>query len=665
MVIVLKVFKRIVTQILAFVTCISLCVCTVFADWYNDLAYNYTQSNLAQWAVHSLVSIGAGAAGFAAGTVYCPGFGSISGTALGEFGANLLNGGIDALMADLAKDSSFVSEDDFVSSFDSPIVSMSDTSFSVPLHFEDEMGIRSKFEKAVSDGYVLSYSISDYSISYVVGKYDRVSSGWSSTSYSWFGVAFYYVSPSFTVTDGDYTVSVPSPNCVYSYALNSFLVQKFCGDEWMPVLSVSSGKTGTVHLDSGFLYRVRMRCGFDDTQLKSDYPGTYYGYNRSFSFGLPTFTIKSSHPVIPSTTRLSSYTQNVYNYNQTDSSTKYYIGKVDNSNNVTNVYNVNIFDETTNEFRDPYTDKPYQVTDWTYDYAQRIYYLTLADDSLLYNGTPVKHLAISYANDAMYYIGLDDTFEVGEPYLDHVIFLDPFRYVIAEKKDDSGTGSDGHKHVFTSETTTPPSCTGTGVRTYTCQFCDYSYDEIIPAAGHQWEVTEVKDTVFNDNGDVTAAGYTLYTCAVCGETYKQWSNTGQPGPPTGNTGTGSGGGGSGGSSGSGTSFWDKLKDSVLGLLADLIDAVFGLITDVLSAVLGLVKDLLSFLFGFLSSTVIKGITDLFSAFGSLKLELPGPVTTVFAFFSGVILALPAEVKSLMIFGAGALFLIAIFKLVKA
>ncbi len=473
----------------------------------------------------------------------------------------------------------------------------------------------------------------------------------------------------------------PSIDCnVYlfvssSFYLSSFLLRGYPSlrDKLFLVYCVT---------DPSSSYRVSNR---DDIKLKRGYVYCIYLFARVPLFfdsgnSVSQYSISgpciNNYPIqsvqydgdssqVPSSTRLSSYTQNVYNYNQTDSSTKYYIGKVDNSNNVTNVYNVNIFDETTNEFRDPYTDKPYQVTDWTYDYAQRIYYLTLADDSLLYNGTPVKHLAIWYANDAMYYIGLDDTFEVGEPYLDHVIFLDPFQYVIAEKKDDSGTGSDGHKHVFTSETTTPPSCTGTGVRTYTCQFCDYSYDEIIPAAGHQWEVTEVKDTEFNDNGDVTAAGYTLYTCAVCGETYKQWSNTGQPGPPTGNTGTGSGGGGSGGSSGSGTSFWDKLKDSVLGLLADLIDAVFGLITDVLSAVLGLVKDLLSFLFGFLSSTVIKGITDLFSAFGSLKLELPGPVTTVFAFFSGVILALPVEVKSLMIFGVAALFLIAIFKMVKA
>ncbi len=395
-----------------------------------------------------------------------------------------------------------------------------------------------------------------------------------------------------------------------------------------------------------------------------------FGYPCVFDVDLSIKPHDSSGSVsFPSSSTRPTYITNaITNYNSENNEYNYFIGKVDNSNNVTNVFNVNIFDETTNEFRDPYTDKPYQVTNWVYDYAQRLYVLTLADDTLLYNGKPVKNLVIWYADNALYYIGLDDSYTDGSEWTDHIVFTDAFQYVIAQKKDSSGTGADGHKHVFTSETTTPPTCTGTGVRTYSCQFCDYSYDEIIPAAGHQWEVTEVKDTEFNDNGDVTAAGYTLYTCAVCGETYKQWSNTGQPGPPTGNTGTGSGGGGSGsgsGSSGEGSSFWEKIKDAVFGALGDLLEAALSLITDVLSAVLGLVKDLLSFLFGFLSDTVIKGITDLFSAFGSIKLELPEGVASVFGFFSGVILALPAEIRSLLIFGVAALFLISIFKMVKA
>ena len=595
---------------------------------------------------------------------------------IGTFLAEKAKDGIDSLAdyyaAGYSDDDLYTAYDDAVSSLDNVLISSSDTSMSIPVvtwstSFPSVSHDLSPAPLSISDRLPSYFSFvssnAGYSIFFISSPFSVSSSG----SYSLDLGSF-----SFDGFDslGNYGPSYPSLYISTDSGL-SWTSILYCKDYWKSShVSQSSFYTHiydstsySVYLEPGPLYR-----------LVYSWSGMYL-YNQSslgvtFSWNFirsPSVTKKDNATVPNSSTRLSSYIQNVYNYNQTDSSTKYYIGKVDNSNNVTNVYNVNIFDETTNEFRDPYTDKPYQVTNWTYDYAQRIYYLTLADDSLLYNGTPVKHLAIWYANDAMYYIGLDDTFVVGEPYLDHIIFLDPFQYVIAEEKEDSGTGSDGHKHVFTSETTTPPSCTGTGVRTYTCQFCDYSYDEIIPAAGHQWEVTEVKDTEFNDNGDVTAAGYTLYTCAVCGETYRQWSNTGQPGPPTGNTGTGSGGGGSGsgsGSSGEGSSFWEKIKDAVFGALGDLLEAALSLITDVLSAVLGLVKDLLSF-FGFLSDTVIKGITDLFSAFGSIKLELPDGVASVFGFFSGVILALPVEVKSLMIFGVGALFLIAIFKMVKA
>ena len=599
-----------------------------------------------------------------------------------------IGAGISAGISDLASflaagydpDDYYKNEDEYIVSLDSPTVSNGTTGFTTTLYLPFEQ-IVSGPSNSLSYSFYGSFDnfhISSLSSSASFAFGDRPSIDNSATPGGASKITFSthcYQSGSiyFLVKTSSFT---PSVDCLVDVS-SSFDKRVIQPNNWTHFAYCISDPSYSFPVDDRHSFRGGYTyCLYGLFSVSLSFNSGNSVTNHTFlgpsllNFPSVSISYDGDSSQVPITTRPTYITNAITNYNSENNEYNYFIGKIDNSNNVTNVYNVNIFDETTNEFRDPYTDKPYQVTNWVYDYAQRLYLLTLADDTLLYNGKSIKNLVVWYGDDALYYIGIDDTFVVDDyttvdDLMDHIVFTDSFQYIIAEKKDDSGTGSDGHKHVFTSETTTPPSCTGTGVRTYSCQFCDYSYDEIIPAAGHQWEVTEVKDTEFNDNGDVTAAGYTLYTCAVCGETYKQWSNTGQPGPPTGNTGTGSGGGGSGSGSGEGSSFWGKLKDSVLGLLSDLIDAVFGLITDVLSAVLGLVKDLLSFFFSFLSDTVIKGITDLFSAFGSIKLELPEGVSSVFGFFSGVILALPAEIKSLFIFGVAALFLIAIFKLVKA
>lgn len=70
-----------------------------------------------------------------------------------------------------------------------------------------------------------------------------------------------------------------------------------------------------------------------------------------------------------------------------------------------------------------------------------------------------------------------------------------------------------HTHKYTSSVTKEPTCTATGVRTYSCS-CGASYTESISAAGHQWNEGEI----------ITAAGcesegIMKYTCTVCGVTY--------------------------------------------------------------------------------------------------------------------------------------------------
>ena len=69
-----------------------------------------------------------------------------------------------------------------------------------------------------------------------------------------------------------------------------------------------------------------------------------------------------------------------------------------------------------------------------------------------------------------------------------------------------------HTHSYTSKVTKQPTCTTTGVKTFTCS-CGDSYTEKIPATGHKYVDTVVKPTY-------TEKGYTLHKCSVCGDSYK-------------------------------------------------------------------------------------------------------------------------------------------------
>ena len=91
--------------------------------------------------------------------------------------------------------------------------------------------------------------------------------------------------------------------------------------------------------------------------------------------------------------------------------------------------------------------------------------------------------------------------------------------------------------------TTEPTCTEKGVKTYTCQTCQYTKTEEIPMTDHQWtnwrpnddgthtracrcNANEIDDCTY-DNGVVTiepthtSKGIKTFTCTVCGHTYTE------------------------------------------------------------------------------------------------------------------------------------------------
>lgn len=94
-----------------------------------------------------------------------------------------------------------------------------------------------------------------------------------------------------------------------------------------------------------------------------------------------------------------------------------------------------------------------------------------------------------------------------------------------EPKDDSSSKTDydpdddydeeeggTHVHAFLDEITKMPTCTQTGLRTYTCP-CGYSYTIKLDPLGHRYDSKVVAPTA-------TSQGYTLHTCDRCGHSYK-------------------------------------------------------------------------------------------------------------------------------------------------
>ncbi len=96
-----------------------------------------------------------------------------------------------------------------------------------------------------------------------------------------------------------------------------------------------------------------------------------------------------------------------------------------------------------------------------------------------------------------------------------------------------------HTHNYTSSVTKKPSCTSTGVRTYTCSSCGDNYTESISATGHSWKNESCEepktctkcgitsgDALGHDynarttkNPTCTENGIKTYTCIECGDVY--------------------------------------------------------------------------------------------------------------------------------------------------
>ena len=382
-----------------------------------------------------------------------------------------------------------------------------------------------------------------------------------------------------------------------------------------------------------------------------------YGARKHITFSTPIFQIT---PASSNTTTIN----NTYNINTRVNNFQgnYY-------NNVTNNYynNTTIINETTNNYYDMTTNNYYTMSNWSYDYQSRTYFVTLED------GTTIT---VQFGDDCLTITNNN--------------VENSYQYVINNNNTPSPNPETpaACKHNWTETIDVAPTCLEGGHANFTCSLCGETYEQILSAKGHNWTVKEHVNTVYGENGVIVTQGHTLYECSACGE---QWyTETATPPPDV-----------SGGSNilawlqefktwlgdkldnlfqgdGDTNNFWNTNKKSFTDVLSSLLQTLLDFLTDILEKLLGLVKDLLSFLFDLLSSVVITGISDFFTGLKDSRLfdfvtkddegsavALPEGVAAVFAFFSGVILALPVELRSILLFGTALIVLIGVIKIIKS
>lgn len=181
---------------------------------------------------------------------------------------------------------------------------------------------------------------------------------------------------------------------------------------------------------------------------------------------------------------------------------------------VTNNYynNTTIINETTNNYYDMTTNNYYTMSNWSYDYQSRTYFVTLED------GTTIT---VQFGDDCLTITNNN--------------VENSYQYVI---KNGGGTGPDtptACKHNWTETIDVAPTCLEGGHANYTCSLCGETYEQILSAKGHNWTVKEHVNTVYGENGQIVTQGHTLYECSACGE---QWyTETAAPPPDVSGGGT--------------------------------------------------------------------------------------------------------------------------------
>ena len=168
--------------------------------------------------------------------------------------------------------------------------------------------------------------------------------------------------------------------------------------------------------------------------------------------------------------------------------------------------NSTIINETNNTFYNPATGTAAPIVNWSYDYSDRSYKVTLESGDTA---------TITYGDENI-------TIQEGDTIYNVYYLVD-------------GSGSENPPsacdHAWTETSTTSPTCTLPGSKLFTCSKCQQIKTETLPALGHDWQVKQTVTTQFDDTGQLIQQGYTIFECSRCGEQYKSEDGTGPPDTP--------------------------------------------------------------------------------------------------------------------------------------
>lgn len=271
---------------------------------------------------------------------------------------------------------------------------------------------------------------------------------------------------------------------------------------------------------------------------------------------------------------------------------------------------MNIILETDGIYYNPVTGNTYNMDGWTYDYSSRTYNFTANNTST----------SVTYGDEYV-------TIKEGDT------IYNIYYYVAQDSDQDTSC-----KHDYSSTVTTAATCEASGLMTYTCSKCGDTYTEKIPATGHTWQVKQTVKTEYDEEGNVTQQGYTVYKCATCGTEYKDDAGTEPPSTPdNGNSGSGS--------------IWDKLGNLVGSALGGIISIIEGVVSTFLDALISLVGMLVDKL-----NALVEGVMGIFQALPTIFSGFTGFLGATFAF-------LPEDLLMVLEFGFIAVIFVGLLTLI--
>lgn len=291
--------------------------------------------------------------------------------------------------------------------------------------------------------------------------------------------------------------------------------------------------------------------------------------------------------------------------------------------------NSTIINETNNTFYNPATGQTETITDWSYDYTDRSYDVTLED------GSKAK---ITYGDENITIQEGDTIYNI---------------YYVVEGE---GSGGDTHTHDWRETQVINATCTEDGKKIYTCAICEDNKIETIfgSALGHDWFVKETVSAQYGEDGVLIQEGYTLYECSRCHEQYKSTDTSVGPPSSGGDTGGGSGSDSSDSEESGGFLGW------LLGKIGDLLGTIFGGALNLLKSILEKIFDALIALLEMLMdklTVVVETILSLFEVIPTLFSGFLAFLAAVFPFF-------PPELMTILTFGVVAIVVIGIIKAVR-